>query len=112
MNVDEGECSTVKRMSARSGRGVAWTAKLQRGTRMDVDCPTTSFTDSGTYGERQTARRHGETGGASASDDNYVVTMLRAGGLASEVLMHGEQQREQRARQQRLFERVALADFL
>jgi hypothetical protein len=56
--------------------------------------------------------RHGETGGASVSDDNDVVTILCAGELASEVLMHGEQQREQRARRQRLFERIALADFL
>jgi hypothetical protein len=89
MNVDEGECSTVKRTSARSGQGVAWTAKLRRGTRMDVDYPTTSFTDSGTDRERRTARRHGETGGASASDDNYVVTMLRAGGLDNSDCSNG-----------------------
>ena len=37
--------------------------------------------------------QHGEIGGASASNDNDVVTMLRAGGLAGEVLMHGERQR-------------------
>ena len=79
---------------------------------MDVDCPATSFTDSGMDGERRTTRRHGETGGASASDDNYVMTMLRVGGLAAEVLMHGEQQRERRARRQRLVERAALTDFL
>jgi hypothetical protein len=47
---------------------------------MDVDCPAMSFTDSGTDGERRTARRHGETGGASASDDNYVMPMFCVGG--------------------------------